>query len=96
MRRREKIRRRYKTDGTKTAFVKAISKYKHQLRREKVRIISTKVIDCGADTRKLYSLVNGLIGLTAQNPLPDNQDKDDLVEEFGSFLCPKSVKYGMN
>ena len=96
MRRREKIWRRCKTDGTKTAFIKAQSKYKQQLRREKVRVISTKVMDCGADWRKLYSLVNGLIGLTAQNPVPDNQDKDELVEEFGSFLCPKSVKYWMN
>ena len=92
MRRREKIWRRYKTEDTKTAFIKAQSKYKQQLRREKVRIISTKVIDCGTDTRKLYSLVNGLIGLTAQNPLPDNQDKDELVEEFGSFFMSKISK----
>ena len=35
MRRREKIWRRYKSDGTKTAFIKAQSKYKQQLRREK-------------------------------------------------------------
>ena len=42
--------------------------------------------------RKLYSHVNGLIGLTAQNPLPDNQDKDELVEEFGSFFMSKISK----
>ena len=82
MRRREKIWRRYKTEDTKTAFIKARSEYQQQLRREKVRIISTKIIDCGTDTRKLYSLVNGLIGLTARNPLLDNQDKEELVEEF--------------
>ena len=83
MRRRKKIWMKYKSDGTKTAFIKARSKYKQQLRRAKIGIISTKVIDCGTDTRKLYSLVNGLIGLTTQNPQPDNQANEELVEEFG-------------
>ena len=50
------------------------------------------MIDCGIDTRKLYSLVNGLIGLTAQNPLPDDKDNDELVEEFGSFSMTKISK----
>ena len=45
MRRREKIWRRYKTEDTKTAFIKAQSEYKQQIRREKVRTISTKVIE---------------------------------------------------
>ena len=36
MRRREKIWRRYKTDDTKTAFIKARSKYKQQLRIAKL------------------------------------------------------------
>ena len=42
--------------------------------------------------RNLYSLVNGLLGLTAQNPLPDNHDKDELVEKFGSFVMSKISK----
>ena len=67
-----------------------------QLRREKVRIINTKVTDCRTDTRKLYSLVNGLIGLTAQNPLPENQIKMNWWKNLDQSLCPKSVKFGMN
>ena len=47
------------------------------------------------DTRKLYSLVNGLIRLTTQNPLPYNRVNDELTEEFVTFLCLKSVKYMM-
>ena len=56
------------------------------------------MIDCGTDTRKLYSLVNGLIGLTAQNPLLDNKDKEELVEEFGSFFMAKisKIQYELN
>ena len=92
IRRREKIWRRYKTDSTKIAFIKARSKYKQQLRIAKIGIISTKVIECGTDTRKLYSLVNGLIGLTTQNSLPDNQINDEHVEEFVTFFMSKISK----
>ena len=49
-------------------------------------------MDCGTDTRKLYNFVNGLIGQTAQNPLLENQNKDELVEEFGSFFMSKISK----
>ena len=54
--------------------------------------MSTKVIECGTYMRKLYILVNGLIGLTTQNPLPDNQINDELVEEFVTFFMSKISK----
>ena len=75
-----------KTDSTETAFIKARSKYK-QLRITKIEMMSNKEIECGTDTRKLYSLVNGLIGLTTQNPPPDNRRNYELVEEFVTFLA---------
>ena len=56
--------------------------------------MSSKVIECRTDTRKLYTLFNGLIRLTTQNPLSDNRINDELVEEFETcFLCLKSAKY---
>ena len=48
--------------------------------------MSNKVIECGTDTRKLYGLVNGLIGLTRPNPLPCNRINDELAEEFVIFF----------
>ena len=84
--------RKYKTDSTKIAFIKARSKYKQQLRLTKTEIMSTKVIEYGTDTRKLYSLVNGLIGLTTQNALPGNRSNDELVEEFVAFFMSKINK----
>ena len=95
MRIREKIWRKYKTDSTKIAFIKARSKYKQQLRITKTEKMSNKVIECGTDTRKLYSLVNGLVRLTTQNSLPDNRISDELAEEFVTFLCLKSSQYVM-
>ena len=54
--------------------------------------MSTKVIECRSDMRKLYSLVNGLIGLTSQNPLQDNRSNDELVEEYIEFFMSKIRK----
>ena len=93
MRRRKNIWRKYETDSKKIAFIKARSKYKQQLRMAKIVITSTKVIECGTDIRKLFSLVNGLIGLTTQNPLPDNQLMMNLWKNLCHSLCPKLAKY---
>ena len=54
--------------------------------------MSNKVIECGTDTRKLYSLLNGLIGLRTHNPLPDNRTNDELAEEFATFFMSKIIK----
>ena len=83
MRRREEIWRKYKTDSIKIAFIKARSKYKQRIAT--IEIISNKLIECRSDTRKLYSLVNGLIRLT----------NDELAEEFVTILCLKLSKYVM-
>ena len=91
MRQRDKIWRKYKTDSTKTEFIKARSKYKQQLRMTKTEIMSNKVTECGTDTSKLYSLVNRLMMLTTQNPLPDNRTNDELAEEFATFFMSKII-----
>ena len=54
--------------------------------------MSIKVIECGTDTRILYSLGNGLIRLTTQNPLPDNRSNDELLEEFVAFFMSNISK----
>ena len=92
MRQREKIWRKYKTDNTKTTFIKARSKYKQKLTMAKIEIMSNKVIECGTDTRKLYSLLNGLIRLPTNNPLPDNRTNDELAEEFATLFMFKIIK----
>ena len=58
----------------------------------KIEIMSNKVIECGTDTRKLYSLVNGLIWLTTHNPLPDNRTNNELAEEYATFFMSKIIK----
>ena len=54
--------------------------------------MSNKVIECGPDARKLYSLINGLVGLITHNLLVDNRNNDDLTEEFTTFFMSKIIK----
>ena len=58
----------------------------------KTEIMSNKVIECGTDSRKLYSLVNRLVGLTSHNPLPDNRTTNELAEEFATCFMSKIIK----
>ena len=62
MRRRERLWRKYKSDELWTAFRVARSHYKKMLYSAKRLVISSKVMDCGKDTQKLYALVNNLLG----------------------------------
>ena len=34
-------------------------------------VISNKVLECGPDMRKLYAVVNGILGTMKCNPLPE-------------------------
>ena len=58
----------------------------------KTEIMSNKVIECGTDTRKFYSLVNRLVGLATHNPLPHNRTNDEVTEEFATFFMSKIIK----
>ena len=93
MRRREKIRRKHKLDGTWIAFKVARTRCKNALRGAKLSLVSEKVSECGTDTHKLYSLVNSLTGPTNVNPKPDHQGSDEeLAEQFSGFFMEKITK----
>ena len=43
-------------------------------------------------TKKLYSLVNGLMGRTSENPMPKGESDDQLEENFVDFFMEKIKK----
>ena len=90
MRRREAIWRKYKRDDTWIAFKVARSKYRSELHRAKREILSDKVCDCGNDTRKLYALVNALIGVPNNvNHLPECDNYEQLADDFADYFMTK-------
>jgi hypothetical protein len=48
--------------------------------------------DCGTDSRKLFATVFQLLDLKKENPLPEEQNSEDLAESFVEFFYEKIVK----
>ena len=42
--------------------------------------------DCNRDSKKIYNLAALLMGTVKENPLPDHTDKEELANQFASFL----------
>ena len=58
------------------------------------QVLSDKVSGCGQDTKKLYSVVNGLIGRTVVNPMPESESDKQLAEDFVDYFMEKIKRYG--
>ena len=86
MRQREKLWRKYKRKDFWLAFKVARQDYHKSLNDAKMMVISNKVLECGPDMRKLYVVVNGILGTTKCNLLPECDSDDELAESFASFL----------
>ena len=54
--------------------------------------LSKKIDEYGNDTKKLYSLVNGLMGRTSENSMPKSESDDQLAENFVDFFMEKIKK----
>ena len=88
-----KIWRKYKLDSTWIAFKVARNRYKNALREAKLLVVNEKVVECGTNTPKLYSLVNSLTCATITNPMPDNKGSDEeLADKFSEFFMDKITK----
>ena len=57
---------------------------------------SKKVKDCRGDVKRLYGMVNTLMGTSSDNPLPSHTSDKDLAEEFADFFMDKIQKIGDN
>ena len=93
MRNREWAWRKYKLPSNWRAFQIERNKYKSMLRSVHKSTLSKKIDECGNDTKKLYSLVNGLMGRTSENPMPESESDDQLAENFADFFIENKRKY---
>ena len=56
------------------------------------QVVSDKVSGCSQDMKKLYSVVNGLIGRTVENPMPESESDEQLAEDFADYFMEKIKK----
>ena len=83
---------KYKLEPNWTAFKHECNKYRSMLRSIGKEDISTKVAVCKQDTKKLYSLVNRIVGHTSENSMPKHNSNDQLAEEFANYFMDKIKK----
>ena len=61
------------------------------MKSSKTPTISTQVLECGKDSKKLFELVSKLTGSKATNPMPNHEDTQQLTEEFADHFLNKIV-----
>ena len=66
--------------------------YRDMLKRAKMEVVSEKVAKCCNDTKKLYKIVNNILGTTNEKPLPPSGDKNKLADEFANYFIEKIQK----
>ena len=58
----------------------------------KIRANSSKVIECGNDSKKLFNLINNLTGRVKSNPMPPGRTDETMANEFADFFLGKINK----
>ncbi len=84
--RRERIWRRYLEEHQWIAYKEERNRLRKMTFAVKKLEISNKVMECGNNTKNLYSLVNNITGVKKQNPMPENITDENLAENFADFF----------
>ena len=75
-----------------TAYQEALKEYIAMLKSARKTKMSETILECGTNTKCLYSLVNSIIGKLEKSPFPDDLSDNDLAEEFEDFFLNKITK----
>ena len=62
------------------------------IKAEKRDSISTKIRESRANTKKLYQIVNNLVGKEDVNAMPEGKTNKELANEFADFFLQKILK----
>ena len=92
MRNRERIWKKYGESHQWQAFKREQKRFKSILRHAKSNVLTRKILDCGKDKKKLFSLVFNITGTESQNPMPESESNKSLVQEFSFFFMEKIQK----
>ena len=63
--------------------------YYSALKARRKQYVSTAIAECGYDQKKIFRLVNNLIGESGDLSLPDHSSKSELANDFLKFFSDK-------
>ena len=52
-------------------------------------MVMKKILDCGRDSKQLFSIVNAITNNKQINPLPDNKSHEEMANDFVDFFIRK-------
>ena len=55
-------------------------------KKVKTDTVSNKIMECGYDAKKLYKIVNNILGTSIEKPLPLNDEKNILANDFANYF----------
>ena len=88
----ERLYCRHKTNTSWQTFRLQKQNNRDMLKKAKTEAVSEKVAECGNDTKKLYKIVNNILGTTNEKPLPPSDDMSKLADEFANYFIDKIQK----
>ena len=92
VRRAESIARNNANNDNQFTYRELLRVYRKHLRVAKYHHINNAIKDAGKNSKKLYSMLSGMIGRNKENPMPSSESDQSLAEEFISFFLGKIAK----
>ena len=89
VRNREKIYNAYRQDHQWQAYKRERNRYIRMLDFNKRNFILGRIVKATNNSKQLFSIVEGLLGNTKENPLPPGRTSSQLAEEFADFFLNK-------
>jgi hypothetical protein len=75
-------------------YCSCVDEYYSSLKVGKKHYLSDLIVECGSDQKKLFRLINDLMGKSGDPPLPDHLSKSELANDFLKFFSDKVATIG--
>ena len=92
VRNREKIWKKYGQDHQWLALQRERKRYRSMINYYRTNAMTSKILECDKDSKKLYSLISNITGTKVLNPMPEHTDDEELANDFASFFIDKIDK----
>ena len=92
VRKRERIFIKYREDQHWRAFTRERNRYTRMIRFNKRSSIASLVQSSEKDAKKLFKIMNSILGRNDDNPMPPSKTDKQLAEDFASYFSEKIDK----
>jgi hypothetical protein len=75
-------------------YCSCVDDYYSSLKVGKKHYLSALIVECGSDQKKLFRLINNLMGKSGDPPFPDHSSKSELANDFSSFSRTRWLPLG--